>query len=72
MLSSQNEEIRRTKKIKFTHMFDALRIKPKSGEEIFWEKDASGTDDAYAFSVEVDDYFSGNSEVSIDIDFHAR
>lgn len=36
-----------------------------------WKNDSS-TSDAYAFSVEMDDHYIGNSDLSVDVDLHAR
>ena len=36
-----------------------------------WKKE-SGTSDAHAFSVELDDHYAGNSDLVVDVELHAR
>lgn len=56
----------------FAHLFDAIKIKPKQGDEIEWKKGMDQGCDVYAFSIEIDDHYSSNtSDLPVDIEFYA-
>jgi len=67
----ESEEEERSDPIKFAHFFDALQITTKAGEKLNWKREVE-SEDTYAFSIVLDDFYAGSSEVPIQIEIHAR